>query len=142
MLGNIQPILRSSLKCIQLIACITTPLLQKYGHLMVLKPFIRDVNQLSEVRVVSSIIVLEIINLYCIGSNNVYLWDETCSEGAVLFALADTLAAHSIGGFKVGVWFSLRKCRMCLATKEQMSRYVYMCMYMYIYVLHYSTLLM
>ena len=42
-------------------------------------------------------------------------------KGAVLFALADTLAAHSIGGFKVGVGFSLRKCRMCLATKEQLS---------------------
>lgn len=35
--------------------------------------------------------------------------------------LADTLAAHDIGGFKVGVGFSLRKCRMCLATKEQLS---------------------
>ncbi len=35
-----------------------------------------------------------------------------------MFALADTLAvaAHSIGGFKVGVGFSLRMCRMCLAT--------------------------
>lgn len=57
-------------------------------------------------------------------------------RGAVLFALAVTLAAHSIGGFKVGVGFSLRKCRMCLATKEQMSsmvRYVYTCMYVYMY---------
>lgn len=42
-------------------------------------------------------------------------------KGAVLFGIADTLAAHSIGGFKVGVGFSLRKCRMCLATKEQLS---------------------
>ena len=42
-------------------------------------------------------------------------------KGAVLFALADTLAAQSIGGFKVGVGSSLRKCRMCLATKEQLS---------------------
>ena len=45
-------------------------------------------------------------------------------RGGVLFVLADTLAAHSIGGFKVGVGFSLRKCRMCLATKDQMSREV------------------
>lgn len=45
-------------------------------------------------------------------------------RGGVLFVLADTLAAHSIGGFKVGVGFSLRKCRMCLATKEQLSREV------------------
>lgn len=43
--------------------------------------------------------------------------------------LADTQAAHSIGGFKVGVGFSLRKCRNCLATKETMS--VQVCMYMY-----------
>ncbi len=42
-------------------------------------------------------------------------------RGGVMFALADTLAAHSIGGFKVGVGFSLRKCRMCLATKETIS---------------------
>lgn len=42
-------------------------------------------------------------------------------RGGVLFLLADTLAAHSIGGFKVGVGFSLRKCRMCLPTKDQMS---------------------
>lgn len=42
-------------------------------------------------------------------------------KGAVLFALADTLASHSMGGFKVGVGFSLRKCRMCLATRDQLS---------------------
>ena len=42
-------------------------------------------------------------------------------HGGVLFLLADTLAAHSIGGFKVGVGFSLRNCRMCLTTKDQMS---------------------
>ena len=46
-------------------------------------------------------------------------------RGGVLFLLADTLAVHSIGGFKVGVGFSLRKCRMCLATKEQLSKKVY-----------------
>ena len=38
--------------------------------------------------------------------------------------LADTQAAHSIGGFKVGVGFAFRKCRDCLATKEMMSTMV------------------
>ena len=38
-----------------------------------------------------------------------------------LFALADTLAAHALGGFKLGVGFSLWKCRMCLVTAEEMS---------------------
>ena len=42
-------------------------------------------------------------------------------KGAVLFALADTAAAHDMGGFKIGVGFALRKCRMCLATAEQIS---------------------
>ena len=46
---------------------------------------------------------------------------EVFVKGAVLAMLADTLAAHSIGGFKVGVVFSLRKCRNCLATKDTMS---------------------
>ena len=35
--------------------------------------------------------------------------------------LADTQAAHILGGFKVGVGFSLRWCRNCLATKDTMS---------------------
>ena len=47
--------------------------------------------------------------------------EERVVRGGVLFALADTLAVHSIGGFKVGVGFALRKCRMCLATKDQIS---------------------
>ena len=38
--------------------------------------------------------------------------------------LADTQAAHSIEGFKVGVGFAFRKCRDCLATKEMMSTMV------------------
>ena len=42
-------------------------------------------------------------------------------KGGVLFVLADTLAAHSLEGFKVGVGFSLRKCQMSLATKKQLS---------------------
>ena len=49
---------------------------------------------------------------------------EILVKGAVLAMLADTQAAHAIGGFKVGVGFSLRKCRNCLATKETMSVWV------------------
>ena len=35
--------------------------------------------------------------------------------------LADTQAAHILGGFKVGVGFALRQCRECLATKDTMN---------------------
>ena len=47
--------------------------------------------------------------------------------GTVLLLLADKLAAHQIGGFKVGVSFALRKCRDCLATSSDMSSKV--CVY-------------
>ena len=52
---------------------------------------------------------------------------EILVKGAVLAMLADTQAAHSIGGFKIGVGWSLRKCRNCLATKETMSVQVSKC---------------
>ena len=45
-------------------------------------------------------------------------------KGAVLSLLADTQAAHSIGGYKIGVGFALRKCRGCLATKDSLSTMV------------------
>ena len=45
-------------------------------------------------------------------------------RGTVLAVLADTLAAHQLGGFKVGVGFSLRKCRQCIATSDDMQTQV------------------
>lgn len=45
--------------------------------------------------------------------------EEQLVRGGVLCALADTLAAHSLWEFKVGVGLSLRVCHMCLATREQ-----------------------
>lgn len=42
-------------------------------------------------------------------------------QGSVFVALADTLAAHAIGGFKSGVGSALRKCRDCMATAEAMT---------------------
>ena len=49
---------------------------------------------------------------------------KTHFYGTVLLLLADTLAAHQIGGFKVGVSFALRKCHDCLATARDMSNKV------------------
>lgn len=56
---------------------------------------------------------------------------EKTVTGSVLFALADTLAAHDLGGFKVGVGFAFRKCRRCLATYEQLSTQVFIVKSMY-----------
>ena len=48
-LGNIRPELRSTQRSIQLIACVTSNNLQKYGFEAVLKPFTEDVNTLATV---------------------------------------------------------------------------------------------
>ena len=48
-LGNLRPKLRSTLRCIQLIAAVTYPNLQEYGFEKVLQPFIADANKLSHV---------------------------------------------------------------------------------------------
>ena len=39
----------------------------------------------------------------------------------MLFFSADTVAAHQLGGYKVGVGFSLRKCRDCMATQDDIQ---------------------
>ena len=39
-LGNLRPELRSTQRSIQLIACVTSPILEKYGFEAVLRPFI------------------------------------------------------------------------------------------------------
>ena len=49
-LGNLHPKLRSTLRCIQLIAAVTYPNLIKYGFKKVLQPFIEDAKKLSDVR--------------------------------------------------------------------------------------------
>ena len=41
--------------------------------------------------------------------------------GALLATLVDTLGAHQLGGFKVGVGFA-RICRTCMATKESIKK--------------------
>ena len=48
-LGNLRSELRSTQRSIQLIACVTSQLLVKYGFEAVLKPFIDDVNVLATV---------------------------------------------------------------------------------------------
>ena len=39
-------------------------------------------------------------------------------KGAVVVMLADTQAAHAIGGIKLGVGFALRRCRDCLVNSR------------------------
>ena len=42
-------------------------------------------------------------------------------HGTVTVTLCDTLAAHQLGGFKIGVGFALRKCTDCMATHSDIQ---------------------
>ena len=46
---------------------------------------------------------------------------EIIVKGIVVVMLADTQAAHSIGGFKVSVGFARQKCCDCLKIEEIMK---------------------
>ena len=41
--------------------------------------------------------------------------------GAILCVIGDIPASNFLGGFKEGVGFALRKCQMCLVTKNDLS---------------------
>lgn len=47
--------------------------------------------------------------------------EEIQVHGTLLLTLADTVAAHQLGGFKVGVGFALRKCRNCMAVLDDLQ---------------------
>ena len=47
--GNLRPELRSTHRAIQLVACVTSPCLKRYGFESILKPFIEDVKTLNQV---------------------------------------------------------------------------------------------
>lgn len=43
--------------------------------------------------------------------------------GGLLAFLADSLAAHALGGFKESMSFALRICRSCMVTTEQAQNF-------------------
>jgi len=66
-LGNLKPTLRANLKVILLIAAVKHTDLQEYGFDAVLKPFIEDMNMLSQVG--SLCVMLYLLHNMYSGSN-------------------------------------------------------------------------
>ena len=97
-LGNIQPLLRSSLKSIFLLAIAKSTTIKSNGIDSILQPFIEDLKTLS-----SS------------GVKVVFSGKEEIWKGTLVAFLADNLAAHEIGGFKESFSFARRFCRSCMA---------------------------
>lgn len=104
-LGNVRPQYRSSLKTIHLVAVGRTEDINHYGINSFLTPFVEDLKQLY----------LDGLTVNIAGSR------QTLYGGLIAF-LADTLAAHAVGGFKGSMSFALRVCRTCMATSEQIQQ--------------------
>ena len=99
-LGNIRPMYRSSLKAIFLLAVARSQDIDRYGIDAFLRPFVNELKSLY----VDGISVR-------VGST------ESRYHGALVAFLADTQAAHKVGGFKGSVSFAHRICRTCMATR-------------------------
>ena len=104
-LGNIRPQFCSTLKNIHLVAVGRTEDILHYGTNAFLTPFVEDLK----------VLYLDGISITSRGSN------VTLYGGLVAF-LADTLAAHALGGFKGSMSFSLRVCRTCMVTHDQIQQ--------------------
>ena len=103
-LGNIPPQFRSKLTSIQLLAIAKTKDVRQFGVDVLLRDFLETLRKLG-----SGGIVMDLH-----GSHRVI-------EGALLLVLADTPAAHWLGGFKEGVGFARKACRCCDANEATMK---------------------
>ena len=59
--------------------------------------------------------------LYCDGIKVSISGNQVTLFGGLLAFLADNLAAHLVGGFKLSMSFALRICRTCMITNEQLQ---------------------
>ena len=100
-LGNMRPMLRSSLKAIFLLVVAKSSTVKAHGIDSVLKPFLNDLK-----------------TLYDTGIKLQYNGKEEVWKGALLAFLADNLASHELAGFKESFSFSKRFCRSCLTDKD------------------------
>ena len=100
-LGNISPQYRSQLKTIFVAAIGSNMVIRRHGLNLFFKPFVDSIEALST------------------NGLTVSVEGEVCVFKVAI--LADTLAAHAIGGFKESMSFAKRICRTCMATTEQIQ---------------------
>ena len=104
-LANVRPQYRSTFKAIHLLAVARSQDINVYGIDKFLTPFVEDLKE-----------------LYCDGIIGLLNGAPHTYYGALLAFLADTLAAHALGGYKGSMSFALRICRSCMITPSQINR--------------------
>ena len=97
---NIGPLL----KCIFVSTLGSNTVIRKHGLNQFLQPFVSSVQSLVK------------------NGLDISIKNEIRHFNVSLLAfLADTLAAHALGGFKESMSFAHRICRSCMATSEQIQ---------------------
>lgn len=103
-LVNIPPKYRSRLQSIFLLGVVNANDIKKFGIDTMLDPFIKEITEFSTNGFQFSL------------GQGVEKW-----KGSLVAVVADTLAAHQIGGFKEGVGFATQKCRNCMCNFQDMN---------------------
>ena len=103
-LANVRPQFRSNYKAIHLLAVARSQDINTYGIDKFLTPFVEDLKE-----------------LYCDGVVVSLNGENHTFYGGLLAFLADTLAAHTLGGFKGSMSFALRICRSCMISPPELK---------------------
>ena len=124
-LGNIDPKLRSSLKCIQLLSIAKYEYIRTHGVEELLKPIINDVLKLEQVRIHRAFGIL--MNCPCTQESGIDFdvnGEIYRLRGTITVFSADYLDAWAVGGFKA-LMSAFRKCQFCMVTDAEMQTLVY-----------------
>lgn len=100
-LGNLKPKHRSTFKSMLLLSILKNTTITRFGLNVLLRPLVDDLKKLEQG-----------VSMITAGENRIV-------RGTLSAVIADNLASHQIGGFKIGFAKGFRKCRFCMGTDEE-----------------------
>lgn len=102
-LGNLEPKHRSTFKSMFLLSIFHNTLMARFGLNVLLRPLVTDLKDLEN------------------GVSMKIGMNSQIVRGTLVAIIADNLASHQIGGFKIGFSKGFRKCRFCLGTDDDIQ---------------------
>ena len=101
-----------------------------YQSIFLLSMFYHDLLEVYDYNTILSPIVQELKKLEVGVEMNICGTQESI-KGTLTAVIADNLAAHQVGGFKVAFSKGFRKCRTCLGTDEEIQNFFSDCNFIY-----------
>lgn len=124
MLGNINPIKRSKLRGIQLLALCKHKMIKRYGINQIIKPIVDDIKTLV---IYHGKLTNVKIKYFQENGYDFDTYDGHAKQklfGSLAVVIADNPASSAIGGFKESS-SAYRLCRHCLGTAEEIKTHVW-----------------